>query len=135
MASGFWSCPTPLNSSRYSYTLVLYHYCTTTVILLYYHFTTTVILLYYCTTALRTVILLYYCTTIVILLYYYGITTVLLYYYCTHPTALHQASEVVDCGGECRLEAKAFRVKGFSFGSYFGVTMAWLRLLAVPKPR
>ena len=51
-------------------------------------------------------------------MYYYCTTTVLLLYYCTttvlHTTAPHQASDVVDCGGECR-QAKVFRVKGFQF--------------------
>ena len=111
---------------------LLYYYCTTTVILLF-----TVLLLYcYCTT---TVLLYDYCTT-VLLLYYYCTTTVLLrYYYCTttvlHTTVPYQASDVVDCGGECRSEATVLKMTGFSLGSYLGVTVAWLRLLVVPKPR
>ena len=35
-------------------------------------------------------------------------TTVLLLYYCTVP-----ASDLVDCGGECRLEGKVLKMKGF----------------------
>ena len=61
---------------------------------------------YYYTTAL----LYYYCTT-VLLLHYYCTITVLLYYYCT--TAQHQASDFVDCEGECRLEGKVFKMTGF----------------------
>ena len=96
------------------------HYCTTTVLLLYYYCTTTVLLLHYCTA----MVLLYdFCTTTVLLRCYYCTTTVLLLYYCTttvlHTTAPHQASNVVDCGGECRLEAKVFRVKGFQFWLLF----------------
>ena len=34
--------------------------------------------------------------------------TVLLLYYCTVP-----ASDLVDCGGECRLEGKVLKMKGF----------------------
>ena len=49
---------------------------------------------YYCTT----VLLLYYCTS-ALLLYHYCTTTVLPYYYCT--TKQYQASDFVDCGGEC----------------------------------
>ena len=102
----FGRAHTPLNSSN----LV---YCTTTALLLYYYCNTTVLLLYYyCTT---TVLLLYFCTTVVLLLYYYGTATP------------YQASDVVDCGGECRLEAKVFKMTGFSLGSYLGVTVAWLR--------
>ena len=90
---------------------LLYYYCNTTVLPLYYY--------------RHTAVLLHYCNTIVLLLYYYCTTTVLLllllllYYYCTttvlHTTAPHQASDVVDCGGEYRLEGKVFRVKGFQF--------------------
>ena len=49
---------------------------------------------------------LYFCSTTVLLLYYYCTTSVLL-------PAQYQASDVVDCGGECRLEAKVFKMKGF----------------------
>ena len=159
LASGFGRAQTQLNSSRYSYTRVLYHYCTTTVRLLYCYCNTTVqplyyyrqttvllycctaVLLYYCTTVLLhycttmyyctivlwyycTIVLLYYCTIVllyyctIVLSYYYCTTTVLLLYYCTtvlHAAAPHQASDVVDCGGGCRLEAKAFKMKGFQF--------------------
>ena len=71
------------------------YYCTTTVLLLYYYCTTTVLLLYY------------YCTTTVLL--YYCTTTVLLYYCCT--TKQYQASDFVDCGVECMLEGKVFKIK------------------------
>ena len=38
--------------------------------------------------------------------------SVLLFYYC--PTVVqYQASDVVDCGGECRLEAKVLNMTGF----------------------
>ena len=57
---------------------------------------------YYCTTVLLLLLLL-------LLLYYY--TVLLLYYCCT--TVQYQASDLVDCGGECRLEVKAFNMKGF----------------------
>ena len=78
----------------------MYYCCTTIVLLLYYYCTTTVLLLYYyCITT----VLLLYCT--VLLLYYYG-TTVL---HCA--TAQYHASEFVDCGGECRLEGKVFKMK------------------------
>ena len=70
--------------------------CTTIVLLLYYYCTTTVLLLYY------------YCTTTV-LLYYYCTIAVLLYYYCA--TAKYHASDFVDCGRECRLEGKVFKMK------------------------
>ena len=34
--------------------------------------------------------------------------------FCTSVLLLsYQASDVVDCGGECRLEAKVFNMKGF----------------------
>ena len=65
------------------------YYCCTTVLLLYYY-CNTVLLLYYCATT----VLLYYCT--------------LLYYCCT--TKQYQASDFVDCGGECKLEGKVFLV-------------------------
>ena len=64
------------------------YYCCTTVLLLYYYCTTTVLLYYYCTT-----------------------TVLLLYYYCT--TKQYHASDFVDCGGECKLEGKVFKMKGF----------------------
>ena len=75
-------------------------------LLLQYYCTTTVLQYCYCTILLLPY---YYCTTTVLLLYYY------MYYYCTvlHTTAPYQASDVVDCGGECRLDAKAFKIKGF----------------------
>ena len=80
------------------------YYCCTTVLLLYYYCTTTVLLLYYyCTT----VLLLYYCTSATD---HYCTTTVLPYYYCT--TKQYQASDFVDCGGECKLEGKVFKMKG-----------------------
>ena len=66
--------------------------------------------MYYCCTTV--LLLYYYCTTTVLLLYYYCTTTVLLlYYYCT--TKQYQASDFVDCGGECKLEGKVFKMKGF----------------------
>ena len=40
---------------------------------------------------------------------------------------------MVDCGGECRLEAKVFKMTGFSLGSYLGVTVAWLRAFGRPQ--
>ena len=81
----------------------MYYYCTSVL----YYCITTVLLLYYCATT----VLLYYCTTTVLLLYYYCTTTVLLYYCCT--TKQYQASDFVDCGGECKLEGKVFKIKGF----------------------
>ena len=55
-------------------------------------------------------LLLYYSCTTARLLYY--ITVLLLYFYCT-TTVSHQASDVVDCGGECRLEASGLQSEGF----------------------
>ena len=47
------------------------------------------------------------------LLHYYCTTTVLLLYcYCT--TLQYQASDLVDCGRECRLEGQVFKMNGFS---------------------
>ena len=43
-------------------------------------------------------------------------SVLLLSYYCTTSvlnTVQYQASDVVDCGGERRLEAKIFKMKGF----------------------
>ena len=68
--------------------------------------TTTALLV--CTTS---VLLLYYYGTTVLLPYSYGTTVLLLYYYCT--TAHYQGSDLVDCGGECRLEGKVFKMKGW----------------------
>ena len=56
------------------------------------------------------VALKYYYSTTVLLPYFYGTTVLLLYYYCT--TAHYQGSDLVDCGGECRLEGKVFNMKG-----------------------
>ena len=52
-----------------------------------------------------TVLLPYHCTKTVLLLHY--CTALLLYYYCTY-----QASDFVDCGGECR-KGKVFKIEGF----------------------
>ena len=127
MASAFLVVPNPAKQLQvllHPRTVpLLYYYCNTTVLPLYYY-RHTAVLLHYCNTIV--LLLYYYCTTIVLLLYYYCTTTVLLlllllllYYYCTttvlHTTAPHQASDVVDCGGEYRLEGKVFRVKGFQF--------------------
>ena len=60
-------------------------------------------------------LLCYYCATTVLLLCYYCATTV---HYCTtvllysvpHTTVAYQASDLVDCGGVLRLEAKVLVV-------------------------
>ena len=83
--------PKPLNSARYLKNLVLYYYCTTTVLLLCYYCPTTVLLL--------TIVLLYYCATVLL-------------YSVLHTTVPHQASDLVDCGGVFGLEAKVFNMKG-----------------------
>ena len=37
----------------------------------------------------------------------------LLFYYCPSTVLLYSTRPLVDCGGECRLEAKVFKMKGF----------------------
>ena len=94
--------------------VALKYYYSTTVLLPYFYGTTVLLLYYYCTTArafvLQPVALKYYYSTTVLLPYFYGTTVLLLYYYCT--TAHYQGSDLVDCGGECRLEGKVFKMKG-----------------------
>ena len=53
------------------------------------------------------------------------LSVLLLYCYCT-TTVPYQASDVVDCGGECRLEAKVF-------SSFLGVIRAWFRAVGDPQ--
>ena len=65
--------------------------------------------LYYCPTVLlsyRPTVLLSYCTSV--LLYYCCTITVLL-----QRLLLCQASDLVDCGGECRLKQQVFNMDGF----------------------
>ena len=132
----YYYCTTPVLLLYYysTTTLLLYYYCTTTALLLYYYCTTAVLLLYYyCNT---TALLLYYYCAItdqflgglnnafffggwaflgrVAPVCYWSILRqprLLLYYYCT--TVQYQASDLVDCGGECRLEEKVLKMKEF----------------------
>ena len=46
-------------------------------------------------------------------LYFCSAAVLLLYYYCNTSFVPYQASDLVDCGGECRLEGKVFKMKGF----------------------